>query len=198
METLTIQIPFSGFYESYWGFLIDSEIEREDEYRKETGGDELKCGDWDWNAAAEYICKEYVKGFTKLLKEEFNLDVAFEYDHMYSPREYNFTTDKIFVRISEEDCKKIYAKVSEEKHKEAFLKFIKENYSPRSGFMPFERYSYGSQDWVDENFDEGHYYVMLKYLLDYYEKNGDNDGSSHIEYLANRNGFSEGVYNALF
>lgn len=196
METLTIRIPFSGFYESYWSYLVDSEIEREDEYRKENGMEEVT--NWDWNAAAEYICKEYVKGYMKLLKEEFDLDVAFEYDHMYSPKEYNFTTDKIFVRISEEDCKKIYAKVSEEKHKEAFLKFIKENYSPRSGSIPYERYAYGSQDWVDENFDEGHYYIMLEYLMDYYEKNGENDGSSHIEYLANRNGLSEGISEALF
>ena len=127
-EKRTVQIPFSGFYESIHSDNIDG-VEAQmfsDDY-----------GDVDSTAAHEfYMACEYHKVFLKYA-QEYAADFAIYIDMpdlkflaLDSPREYNFETDVIVCEIAEADVLKMFDATP----REVLTACAKERHTPCSGF----------------------------------------------------------------
>lgn len=162
METIKrveVAIPFSGFYETHHNDKIDDAVESGFNYNHDTDEDqELPEAFWDaninWDRIRQDYCREYVAAFA----EWFGLDLEFVV--MQSPREYNFTTDRIFVNIAEDQMNKIKDKVlaSEEGRK-----FVSDKFTSGPGFSSFY-----SNDLTDEEWQGDLDYNQLGAILEYH------------------------------
>lgn len=168
----TTQLPFMGFYESYYDHGIDSEHERETDNLKETlletftESDLLEADISDSDifdtVRAGYkhhetqiaICKEFVPAFNKIFLEETGINLGLKFQEMTSPREYNFTTDKVFAHIPRRVIrllKKEAFKLDDEKAQE----ILDSRHKSRSGFISF--YPHDLNVWkkkASDKFDE--------------------------------------------
>lgn len=127
---------FPGFYESVLDSFIDQEIEQEMEGNGEPEGSEYYRGPKTWDEVDEYanyeaarlaISKAWVNAFSK------ETGLKMEFEEMKSPREYNFTTDRVFVLLPEETLKKLWPM----RDSDEFQKVLTDWFTPRSGFIPF-------------------------------------------------------------
>ena len=137
---------FPGFYESSLDAMIDQEIEMEMD-NKDLTYEDIE-DQLDYNAARQAISKAWVNAFSQ------EIGIYFEFVELWSPREYNFTTDKVYAEISNEDIKKIYDKVhvtAEKQYVEAFDHILKSWFTPYDGFCPY--YSNDVDQW-NKNWDE--------------------------------------------
>ena len=148
MKTMNIQLPsFGGFYDSIW---YDSENEY---WEMKNMEDNLEVPfDFqhldDWGTSARYY-EDVCKAYTEYMNEQYRklgLDITLKYECMTSPREYNFTTDKIYADMSWDGRKNLEGKLIAlmEKHKEQLSRIISRNHSSRDGFISF----------MDDTYDE--------------------------------------------
>lgn len=131
-------IPFSGFYDSIHDSAMDMALER---MLGDSNGD-ANSGlmDYVWRHAG--FCdarKEYAKAYTEAFCAEFKICAQFE--SMQSPREYNFTTDRIFVEIEPSELERIRADVPSD----TLSAVAAEWFTSRSGFTSF--YSANPAEW---------------------------------------------------
>jgi hypothetical protein len=133
------QIPFQGFYETLMSLLIDDLVETQlgdhDEYGClfTSAWDNDEADKLNFKKLHEEISRKYVLEFNDWIKENTGLDVKFEFTALVSPREYNFTTDRLFANVSSQDLRKLRKYVTPEELAEQF----REAYTSRSGFMSF-------------------------------------------------------------
>ena len=140
-------IPFAGFYNSIWSDGIDraeemylENLEQEDGVKIEASSDAI----WraaDYVAMYSYVARKYVDYLNDYIKDEFDLDLDLKFESMQSPREYNFTTDRLFCYISEENLRKLRSFVAEDELRLA----IKTRFTSRSGFI--SSYDNDLDDW---------------------------------------------------
>jgi hypothetical protein len=124
-----IQIPFSGFYESAHSHILDSEFEQMHDF-DDPADDPAPGEEFSYTPALlNAYCREYVEAFTCLLPDGCKL----EYLEVISPREYNFTTDRIFCDISPESLALIEAQTNEKDLRDV----IRENCTSYDGFISF-------------------------------------------------------------
>jgi hypothetical protein len=136
-------IPFSGFYDSRHNDAIDRAIESlfQDD-RGDCNSDLINhfynkdCIDF------QKVRESYARDYTQALAIASKLQITF--DELNSPKEYNFTTDRIFVNISEKSARKLFASVD----KDVLRQYIKETFTSRSGFISY--YSPDLNDWPDD------------------------------------------------
>ena len=104
----TCIIPFDGFYESITMSLLEPDLDSENQNQREEGLPEII--DWEVIDCGFYnVAKEWVKSYRNWLESEFNLKLeSLQFESLSSPREYNFTTDRIFCNISDEDIVKLH------------------------------------------------------------------------------------------
>lgn len=123
-------IPFSGFYYSSHDQALDHTLEY---IVSDESGDTyqnlyskiLDAINWH-NVHTEY-CKAYVS----TLAFRFGLKITFV--EMTSPREYNFTTDRIFCSISQKEVRRIFKLVDKVK----LNKLIHDRFTSYDGFISF-------------------------------------------------------------
>lgn len=139
-------IPFSGFYESLHDGNLDSGLEMifSDESGHEFRGSNIleRANDAvNWGAVHE----AYAKGYAEAFAHHIGIN-GLEFDELNSPREYNFTTDRIFVYIPKDEIAQIHRETMEDTNRKAILeKLIKDKFTSRSGFMSF--YDNDLTDW---------------------------------------------------
>lgn len=137
MTTLKTYLPyFPGFYASQLSDLID----REEEMRQENGDDTPV----DFKAASLAISRVWVEAFN----DEFG--TSFEFSGLWSPREYNFTTDKCEVTLSPSDVEKLHAYhgsaemgrviARECKNRDGFASFYSDDPTDEEWTRPLEEY----------------------------------------------------------
>lgn len=128
MTKLSTTIPFDGFYESVHNLNINMALEN-------TFGDKEGSGEYKdyWEMVIDYrgIYNAYARQYTDKMAEE--LGIGLEFEELVSPREYNFTTDRIFCQISLEDAQKIRDKITDDELDAA----IKERFTSYDGFASF-------------------------------------------------------------
>ena len=116
-QTIEFSLNFGGFYHSEHSDNIDSK-------------EEIEGYNWE-----EIDYKEthlnYCYAYLNRLSEE--LEINLKFIQLDSPREYNFTTDKIFCSISDKDFKSL---LSTYDTKELF-NYIEEHSKSRDGFSSF-------------------------------------------------------------
>lgn len=179
----TIEVKsFPGFYET-----IFSEIyieEREQESLREQYPDFEHLSDWeiDSDKYCDTVAKEFAEMYVDELNDKLQLNIELTSESIESPREYNFTTDKIICSIEVGDYDTFIAKIidlmNEPEYHETLGKIIKERHSDRPGFWSFM--SYDIKEWPDYLMDPdntNYLECVLWYL--YCLKTGDSiDGDS--------------------
>lgn len=168
---------FHGFYDSIWSDMEDSELEY---YQQEHNVSMI----WDWIQVnvgdfQQEVCERYAEIALNEMNSALGLHLKQGRVSMWSPREYNFTTDKIYVviELSEEDRERIihlilsdYNRLQEEIHK---------HHTSRDGFISFM--SNDIDEWLElfRAGDGEDFGLYLGYAL-YYLWNPDDD----FEYYA--------------
>lgn len=165
MNRIKIELPFSGFYESIHDSRLDDEIEQHFNYNHSTGEDReiteeeaeaISFADIDWHAIRSEYAHEYVNCFA----HEFNLDI--EYEELISPREYNFSTDRIFATIAPADMQRIRKEVESDKD---WKEVVKQRFTSYDGFYSFYKPDTAHEQWTRPVLDECQYEVMLQHWL---------------------------------
>jgi len=150
---MIINIPFPGFYESFYSDDLEREETNSLDYYCEENdiSDEMKeeladlmykfC---DYKAMELVVVKEYVEAFNSFMYDKIDIDLGLTFSDMRSPKEYNFETDRIFCHISEEKANLLCSYVGEER----LAKTIKKRFTSYDGFISF--YSNRIEDWLDK------------------------------------------------
>lgn len=141
----TTTIPFSGFYESWHSGDIDQEIISY--FDIEGRGDSSLVPDdiymsFPYGDAYKRYAEEYAESFNNWFTSETGLSLDLKFESLVSPREYNFTTDRIFCFITPEKKRELFNHVDKDK----LRKVIKEHFTSRSGFSSF--YSNDLDQWL--------------------------------------------------
>lgn len=185
--TLSVCIPFPGFYES----LLSGEIDSTEEYlaecvAEEPERDQLPAGvTRDMIARHLWECVDYSKVHDTLARawaDTFAVFVndnarpeglapfVFEFEKMASPREYNFTTDRIFCRVPLAQIEAMRAAVSPG----TFAAVLREMFTSRDGFISF--YSNDPDRWNAKPLGEWDHNetgaLLVAYVRDHYAEYG--------------------------
>ena len=174
---LDIQLPFSGFYNSLHDLAIDEAVNKHTCWLlKQTAADKYKniteLSEFDGDTPPDTIramvsdlidYEEVFENISKTFVEYFNeytelgkLGILIKFKGLWSPREYNYATDKITCQISEADFKKLFDQMRGTESFEIALKELE----PRPGFVPFHSCK---KDWWFDNFtrlDDSKKYVL--------------------------------------
>lgn len=140
-------IPFGGFYESIHSGTIDQAEEmlfQNDRGDANGGLSERFFRICNYSCVFQNYAKDYAANFAHL----YEIDLKFE--SLSSPREYNFTTDRIFCTISRKEVRRLRREVDPE----ALAKVAKRSFTSYDGFHSFyspDVASWGSVDTWDHN-----------------------------------------------
>lgn len=130
---MKMQLPFfPGFYNSRLGYLIDSEIEQ----RAENGEAEPAEG-YNYAAVHLALCEVWLDA----LNDELGTSLALA--SLWSPREYNFTSDKITIEVNPEDTAKLEAM----RGSAEFRRVLVAELTPRYGFCPYYDSDESAEEW---------------------------------------------------
>lgn len=133
-------VPFSGFYGSTHDDLIDQQEEMlfQDENGNPNG--ELSARFFD---LCDYgmVYRTYAQHYCEAFADRFA--VAMVWESMESPREYNFTTDRIFATIEEAEVRRLLAAVP----RAVLSKVAEDRFTSYDGFL--SSYSPDVADWGD-------------------------------------------------
>ena len=125
------QVPFSGFYETSHDQSID---EAEEQLFSGDDGEIVSSVAYEafWsNLNYDSVYKKYAKAYVAALAHV--LKIPLDYEEMVSPREYNFTTDRLFAKISRSDFAKMLRAVRGKRLNEKVF----DQFTSRSGFISF-------------------------------------------------------------
>lgn len=152
---------FQGFYESIWSPDWEM-ISIDHEERGITLTD-------DWEIDKQYftdLAREYVSYLQEVYRNDLGVDITLEFTELVRPREYNFTTDKIYCNLYCNNVKKFTDRINTliTENYDAVRKYIKDNHSSCDGFISFM--SADVNDWLDEWLeDERELSYLLYYLV---------------------------------
>ena len=164
-QKLLVQVPFSGFYNSiHEDKLSDLLSETLYDDHGEIADERILNSMYDamnWEVAQNY----YAASWVRHLEIEFDLD-GLEFDRLESPREYNFSTDRVFACIPIEQVKRMDSEVD----RWEFAELVEKRLALRSGFIP--NYSNCIDAWPTDIAEWDHNQISL--LLEcWLERNGD-------------------------
>lgn len=132
-------IPFAGFYESWHSEAIDNAINRV--FEDISGEPNTTLVDKAFNCTNyKQIFEAYAKEFTKAFKHELNAKLEYnkpircKFIELVSPREYNFSTNKI---IAEFDLEFMQWLLDAKVYRDRFERLCRDELTSRSGFISF-------------------------------------------------------------
>ena len=137
----SIAIPFSGFYESEHNTALDNaliqlcDIDGRGDFDPRLSGDDVQAinGAVNWPAAFEHYARAYVDGAAQAICDQAGSDAppcGLVFDELDSPREYNFATDRIFCKVSDEFVAWLY----EATPPGCLAERVRERFTSRDGF----------------------------------------------------------------
>lgn len=188
---LDINIPFSGFYESIHSQEIDRAIESMFDDR-ETGefaewGSELSWElDHDYSATCEQYSKEYVESMGHI----YDLELTF--DGVDSPRYYNYSTDRVFAKISRDSVARMWRATDSDDLRD----MIKKRFTSYDGFA--SHYSNDLSEWPCK-LSEWDHNQLGALLLVYLETEKQGEWDYYSEWKIVEAGYIyESVYNLVY
>lgn len=194
MSKYIVQLPFMGFYESIHDDALSRAIDMElDQY-----GHLLPEGFCPYEGMNTHKAQqEYAKAYAEHVLGELGIEGSFE--SMASPREYNFTTDRVFVELPEAVALTITAKAAA--NPERLGQLVADMFTPCSGFIPF--YSNSLEKWQADlegdiaELDHNQLYVAL--LAAFPEVDFDElEHDFAEEYNCNNQGYYEHLTDAAY
>lgn len=135
---------FHGFYDSIWSEMGNDEIEWLAQNHNLAHAD-----GWcykDFKEHMQYICEEYARLAISEMNADLGLHLEMGVTQVWSPREYNFTTDKIYVvvALSNKDRERIvHLMLSDYNH---LQEVIHKHHTSCDGFISFM--SNDIDDWL--------------------------------------------------
>lgn len=175
MKHLTT-IPFSGFYCTLHETAIDDSINRMFSDR-DTGCHENEglsarvYNSCDFRKVHHAYAREYCVNFSNWL------ELGLEFDSMDSPREYNFTTDRLFAYIETDKLNWVF----ETCDKMALSKLVSDKFTSRDGFI--SHYSADLQNWgAVETWDHNQIGALLECIAQ--TEHGDFDQYAEYELMS--------------
>lgn len=139
---LKTSIPFTGFYESLHSEALDSELEQrhsDDQGNIDQSSCDRAFDKVNWKSTFKNYAERYVSQFAS----ELNLKTL-EFVELYSPREYNFETDRIFCTIELSKVERIYKQTNAIELRDK----VRNLFTTRSGFISY--YSNDLDKWPSE------------------------------------------------
>jgi hypothetical protein len=162
-RTVSVNIPFHGFYESLWSEEVDREEQQEIEYfeterQSEEGipselrlsGEEygeILMHATDYRSAYLAIARCYVDAFDQIVSEQIGFKLGCVFEEVVSPHYYNFETDRLFVRIQYAAICRLFRMSRADGHRH-LAKMIKERHTSYSGFHSY--YSNDLKSWLSK------------------------------------------------
>jgi hypothetical protein len=136
---MELALNFGGFYHSIHDDLVDSFVDRNHDFDSEQEQEiEDHCDSVDYKRTYVNYCCAYVEAIKNFLKEN-GAEVNLEFVELESPKEYNFKTDVIIVKIEEADQAKIIKFIKKDFNQE-LLEYVKDVTTSYDGYWAF--YSY--------------------------------------------------------
>jgi hypothetical protein len=216
-QPMLCNIPFSGFYDSLWSGMIDSEVDSFAEYENELQESqeyhpetfqpqELRVDvskfAWEhmhYQGAYLEIAKNYAEAFGRKLDElAYGVDsdappCDMVFNRMYSPKYYNFETDEIVVELSEKFVLWLFAQSEAGGHAE-LIKTLERRHKSRDGFSSF--YSWHLCDWLKKPVLEWDYHELRSLLESVFPELDSSDVEMDLYYDVSDN--SNEVFNSHF
>jgi hypothetical protein len=189
-EQFSAVLPFSGFYGSRHSEAID-DVEQQmfsfDNGEIHNSLYEVFYSNMDYGDVYEAYAKQYVDDISHLT----NIRIVFE--ELVSPKEYNFTTDRVFVTIDRKSLAKIIRLVKGERLNNK----AREMFTSRSGFISY--YSNDVSDWGKiEEWDHNQIGCVLEALFEYYENEENIDlEESSLENISEDSGLDNILYDCV-
>ena len=132
-------IKFGGFYHSIHSAVIENSIDSYIEYMNDENNTDKNENDYNFDYSAMY--QDYINQFIPILenhiKDNYNIDIKFSNQYLWSPKEYNFATDEIIA-----DINKPYTLIDTFKANKDFLEYLKDSTKSYDGYISY--YSYDS------------------------------------------------------
>lgn len=185
---ITMTIPFPGFYETNLAAELDDVEEREAEsiveLNESHGLDAREVCDalyftCSYGIAFEYVAKAYAEAFAELVNAEAKPPFALVYEKMDSPKEYNFTTDRVYMTLPLEDFRRMYAVTD----RDILANVIRKSFTSRDGFISY--YSNDAADWHEkplEEWDHNEAGTLLRAYLLTHVDDIDEDTENTVEH----------------
>ena len=160
-NTVEVEIPFSGFYESWHDATIDRAIESMLADPDGNGEDPTPGLPDDAYLRINYraIQREYVIAYAELFGIEYGLTVNAAVD-MQSPREYNFSTDRIFTRVKRSEFDALRAKVELDAE---WPEYVRQHCTSYDGFWSFYSNDVLDSVWTRPHLDVAQTRLVLEF-----------------------------------
>jgi len=179
---------FEGFYEtslssimdiSEWDLFDNANAVNEDLQRFIVT--EADCAYFDHRRCEIDISKNIIDYFNDYFKEN-DLMVKFKFESLYSPKEYNFSTNSINIKVVYTTDFIRFLNDYTHKYINEFKEFIKNRYTSRSGFISY--YSNNYIDWFEflnkDTLIDNENMHILGCFLDFYFNNENDDINEYI------------------
>lgn len=155
-------LDFPGFYQSYLSEALDYEEEQTAENecgRQEEKGiaselrlDEGVFGEILMDCANyaqmhEDMCEAWAEALDEWCTEHFGFETNMHFHSMWSPREYNFSSDQLTVWVPESTIRTLMVRSLANGH-DVLAAVIKDNFTSRSGFI--SNYENDLESWVSK------------------------------------------------
>lgn len=133
-------IPFAGFYQTHHDAELDDALDQmfSDHASGTQIRDDLRERAFD-KVQWAVVHANYAAEYTRALAAEFELKVTFK--ELWSPKEYNFETDRIYCEIDLEEVKRLWLVTSTP----IIRNLARERFTHREGFISF--YSPDIDEW---------------------------------------------------
>jgi len=139
-ETVSVKVPFSGFYNTIHDGMIDMTLEQ---INTDDAGDEVEVigvGNVRW---AE-VHLAYAQTWLKEACEASGLDMQFE--KIVSPRDYYMGNDMIIARVTLDSLEAAYAGLTQDE-RASWRDLVSEELTERPGFVPYSKYPRDADQW---------------------------------------------------
>lgn len=143
-------LNFGGFYCSQHEQIIDHAIESY--FNVDEGGEVPE--EIEFKPIFESYAKKWLDKFEEYLSDETNKDITLHYNKLVSPKYYNYTTDKIDLKVSNSSK----GKIIEYAFSLDFDAYLKEKTKSFDGYMSYYTYQEALND--EDN-------ILVSFALDY-------------------------------
>lgn len=133
---INLNLKFGGFYGSIHEDNIDSML---DSYFMDEDGEIMELNNYDINYRLlhEEYSKNYLDIFEEWMQDEYFKSTKLHFIRLDSPTYYNYKTDEISLRISNDLEKKLFHKLVNNKD---FLEWLKEHTKSSDGYISYYNY----------------------------------------------------------
>ena len=169
---MELNLSFGGFYYSVHSDIVDSLVESNFDEDEDTLTEEEYYDTIDYQKTYKDYCKYYVKYLFDYILDVHEIELTIKQNtiEMWSPREYNFSTDVIVLKdVSNSIVKNLATLFNRYLENSEFRDFILEKTTSRSGYIPFYQY----ENIVNKKDLEVSLEILLEFVANEFNEKGE-------------------------